>query len=84
MTVAQTRCMNGSSMPSSLPCRTARRKMRRSTYSRPVLSGNTPSAIRNALARAWSAMTRSEVSLSGDGAVRLTPAMLGGTGQDAA
>jgi len=65
ITAAQTRCMNGSSTPSSLPWRTARRKMRRRTYSRPVLSGNTPSAMRNALARAWSAMTRSDTSRSG-------------------
>ena len=32
--------------------RIIRRMMRRRTYSRPVFSGNTPSAIRNAVARA--------------------------------
>ena len=39
-----------------------RRMIERSTYSRLTLPGSTPSAIRNAAVRAWSAMTRMETS----------------------
>ncbi len=59
---ARTSCKNGRSMPSRCPCRIARRMTRRSTYSRPSVSGKMPSAIRNAVVRAWSAMTRIETS----------------------
>jgi hypothetical protein len=42
----------GSRRPSNQACRTARRRMRRTTYPRPSLLGNTPSARRKATARA--------------------------------
>ncbi len=53
--------MKGCVMPSFLPCRIARRMILRSTYPRHSLLGMTPSAMRNVLARMWSAITRIEV-----------------------
>ena len=49
-------------MPSFLPCRIARRMILRSTYPRHSFDGTTPSAIRNVIARRWSAITRMDTS----------------------
>ena len=54
--------IEGSCVPSKRMFRTTRRKIRRNTYPRPSLPGNTPSAIKNAQVRAWSATTRSATS----------------------
>ena len=44
------------------PYRTARRRMRRSTYPRPSFDGTAPSATANVSVRAWSAITRYAMS----------------------
>ena len=45
-----------------LPYQTARRRMRRSTYPRPMLSGTAPSVMANESVRMWSATTRYAMS----------------------
>ena len=54
--------IEGSFVPSKRMLRTTRRRMRRKTYPRPSLPGSTPSAIKNAQVRAWSATTRKATS----------------------
>ncbi len=51
-TQSTARQRNGSVRPSMRPWRIARRMMRRSTYPRHSFEGVTPSAMRNAVARA--------------------------------
>ncbi len=63
-TVPVTSQRNGSMSPSIRPWRMARRMIRRSTYPRHSLDGVTPSVMRKAAARAWSAITRMETSSS--------------------
>ena len=65
-TIPATRWRKGPSNPSFFPWRSARRMIRRSTYPRPSLEGTIPSAMRKAVARAWSATTRIAASRAGD------------------
>ena len=50
--------INGSSQPIRCACRIALRIILRTTYPRPSFEGKTPSAIKKADARKWSAITR--------------------------
>ena len=59
MTTSTKRGMKPGSMPMWCPCWIARRMTRRRMYPRSSLDGTTPSAMRNVIAREWSARMRS-------------------------
>src|SRR5437762_5093171 len=72
-TIHGTTTLYSLSLHDALPIFTARRRMRRSTYPRPSFDGKTPSARRNATARAWSASTRNDAGSTAFGTISAPP-----------